>query len=448
MQCSLCCGGCAAADDVEINGLLAVDTGFTAKAKGRIYETESGVLQTKSGQDKVELEAGRGIALDNKDNSFVRLVVHGTENAAASGGYNAIDGNVSITVNGDREWKVMAPELTDEAIPVKGILATIGSPVNGNVSLTNVAKDAIEAEEGSINVTTGEGNIHIGDSGETERTVYAKKDILLETGLGKIDIHGKTETAEGDISLQTVNGNIQAGNLTAGNLVYAGTSHGDIILDLANAKAVVIRMPDNTPASRIGTIQAEAGGPGVTIQGKYIYAGNILSKGGSGPLTVDLQAPDGKATITDVVIDNLSSGSGTVVPKLWADRGFIRANNGYLAFGDIYTTDKIHAENPETSFALYGRTPTGDGEPHMYWNNIDLPHRTTPLLLAGSHVYTRMVDLLDENTYTWLFERDYLKYILEPEKPWTKHTGKIQYDPANIVSGQRANASGRELLAE
>ena len=246
----------AAADDVEIGGLLAVDTEFTAKAKGRIYETESGVVRTQSGTDKVELEAGRGIALDNRDNSFVRLVVHGTENANASGGYNAIDGNVSITVNGDRDWSLMAPEIMDEAIPVKGILATIGSPVNGNVSLVNVAKDAtvvlykngivtnkgeagegdvsiaadktivvtqeisaahdvsvksnaghiyvkhaIEAKEGSIRVTTGEGNIHVGDSGPNRKTITAKKDITLATDLGKIDIHGKTESLEGDITL-------------------------------------------------------------------------------------------------------------------------------------------------------------------------------------------------------------------------------------------------------
>ena len=150
----------------------------------------------------------------------------------------------------------MAPEIKDEAIPVKGILATIGSPVNGNVSLVNVAKDAtvvlykngivtnkgeagegdvsiaadktivvtqeisaahdvsvksnaghiyvkhaIEAKEGSINVTTGEGNIHVGDSGPNRKTITAKKDITLATDLGKIDIHGKTESLEGDITL-------------------------------------------------------------------------------------------------------------------------------------------------------------------------------------------------------------------------------------------------------
>jgi hypothetical protein len=219
---------------------------------------------------------------------------------------------------------------------------------------------------------------------------------------------------------------------------------------MASGKAVVIQSQANTPASHIGTIQAEAGGAGtdVAVTGNYISVGSILSKGGSDPLKVELEAPDREEVISEVAIDNISSGSGTVIPKLWADRGTIHVSNGYLAIGDIYTTDKIHADNPGTAFALYGRTPTGDGEPHMYWNNVDLPHRRTALLMTDSNVFTRMVDLLDEQTYTWLFERDYLKYVLAPEAPWAKHKGVLLYDRRHVVSGQRSNASEKELFSE
>ena len=110
--------------------------------------------------------------------------------------------------------------------------------------------------------------------------------------------------------------------------------------------------------------------------------------------------------------------------------------------------DKIHADNPATAFALYGRTPTGDGEPHMYWNDVTRPHQTTPLLMAGNGVYTWRVDLLDESTYTWLFERDYLKYVLEPQKPWTRYKGTLLYDYANIVNGQQNNAAEQDLAVE
>ena len=717
-----------AGNDIAIGGAVTVDTGFTAKAEGKIYETGSGVLQTKSNQDQVELEAGRSVAFENTNNSFVRLNVHGTESASAPGTYNAIDGNVSITANGDRDWTVSAPEFTDKDIPVKGILATVGSPVNGNVTLTNVGEDAtvvlykngivtnageagkgdvsltadkaivvtqgiqaandvavtsntghvfvknsLTAKEGSVNVSTGEGNIHIGanvasgqstalttgngnihiganiasgqdaalktgngiitvdnlvasndgnvslttgagdisvndkviartgsvtattsegdihigDNGPEENTVYAQQEVLLATDLGHIEISGRTLTqtgditmkagentyvsgqsnfiindngrvesgwdvnlegrngdihvtddivaqhsintqiegqgsvyfdddlssnasisitsdqgdinvdkaitsVNGDVSLSTTSGNIRvdgaikalndvsvvsdtgnislrdvtagsdvsleirksgdikADNVSAGNLVYTSTGKGDIFLDMASGKAVVIQSQANTPASHIGTIQAEAGGAGtdVAVTGNYINVGSILSKGGSDPLKVELEAPDGEEVISEVAIDNISSGSGTVIPKLWADRGTIHVSNGYLAIGDIYTTDKIHGDNPGTAFALYGRTPTGDGEPHMYWNNVDLPHRRTALLMTDSNVFTRMVDLLDERTYTWLFERDYLRYVLAPEAPWAKHKGVLLYDRRHVVSGQRSNASEKELFSE
>jgi hypothetical protein len=84
----------------------------------------------------------------------------------------------------------------------------------------------------------------------------------------------------------------------------------------------------------------------------------------------------------------------------------------------------------------------------MYWNNVDLPHRRTALLMTDSNVFTRMVDLLDEKTYTWLFERDYLKYVLAPEAPWAKHKGVLLYDRRHVVSGQRSNASEKELFSE
>ena len=866
-----------AGNDIAIGGAVTVDTGFTAKAEGKIYETGSGVLQTKSNQDQVELEAGRGVELENKNNSFVRLNVHGTESASAPGTYNAIDGNVSITANGDRDWTVSAPEFTDNDIPVTGILATVGSPVNGNVTLTNVGEDAtvvlykngieanageagkgdvsitadkaivvtqgiqaandvsvtsnkghvfvknsLTAKEGSANVgtgegnihiganvasgqgtalttgngnihiganiasgqdaalttgngkitvdnlvasnngnvslttgagdisvndkvlagkgsvsaTTGEGDIHIGDNGPNERTIFANQDITVTTESGTISIKGRTATTAGDITLSaksaaytpgsngmniiiedngevlaagyvnlkaengdlhitdkivsgegvtteitgeggvyfdrsvavkgdvvitadkgdihvdknvasvdgtismstmegdiqvgasvatdngdvslttgagdvsvdnkvsanngsvtvttdkgdikigdngpnertifanqditvatesgTINikgrtattagditlsaksaaytpgsngmniiiedngevlaagyvnlkaengdlhvtdkvlsgegltaetskqggvyfdrsvavkdsvsvvtdtgnisladakagndisleikksGNVEASSVIAGNLVYTSTGKGDIFLDMASGKAVVIQSQANTPASHIGTIQAEAGGAGtdVAVTGNYINVGIILSKGGSDTLKVELEAPDGEEVISEVAIDNISSGSGTVIPKLWADRGTIHVSNGYLAIGDIYTTDKIHGDNPGTAFALYGRTPTGDGEPHMYWNNVDLPHRRTALLMTDSNVFTRMVDLLDEQTYTWLFERDYLKYVLAPEAPWAKHKGVLLYDRRHVVSGQRSNASEKELFSE
>ena len=267
-----------AGDDVIIDRAITVVSDFTAKAKGRIYETESGVLKTTGDKDQVELEAGRGIAFTNENNSFIRLNVHGAENESAPGTYNAIDGNVSVTVNGDREWKVIAPEITDADIPVKGILATIGSPVNGNVTLTivgenatvvlykngivtnsgeagegnvsiatdkaivvtqgiqaanNVAvtsntghvfvKNSLTAKAGSANVSTGEGNIHIGAN------VASGQGTALTTGNGNIHIGANIASGQG-VALTTGNGKITVDNLVVANNgnVSLVTGAGDI----------------------------------------------------------------------------------------------------------------------------------------------------------------------------------------------------------------------------
>ncbi|MBR4907491.1 MAG: leukotoxin LktA family filamentous adhesin, partial [Acidaminococcaceae bacterium] len=268
-----------AGNDVVINSIITVDTDFTAKAKGQIYETASGVLQTTSEQDQVGLEAGRGITLENKNNSFVRLNVHGMENADASEGYNGIDGNVSITVNGDRDWTVSAPEITDKDIPVKGILATISSPVNGDVTLTNIAQDAtivmyetgivanggeagegnvriaadkaivvtqgiqaandvavtsnsghvyvknsLVATEGSANVSTGEGNLHIGAN------IVSGQDTVLTTGNGNISVKKSVTANNGNISLNTGAGDIDVNDkvISINGSVSATTGSGDI----------------------------------------------------------------------------------------------------------------------------------------------------------------------------------------------------------------------------
>ena len=310
---------------------------------------------------------------------------------------------------------------------------------NGDLHVT----DKVLSGEGLTAETSKQGSVFL------DRTVAVNDNVSVTTDTGNISL--SNAKAGNDISLEIKqSGDVKASSVTAGNLVHAKVNKGDIFLDLANGKAVVIDMQDNTPASHIGTIQADAGGQGtdVALTGNYIRTDSILSKGGNSPLTVELQAPDGNDLITDVTINNISSDKGTVVPTLWAEKGNVHVSNGYLAVGDIYTTDKIHADNPGTAFALYGRTPTGDGEPHMYWNNVDLPHRRTALLMTDSNVFTRMVDLLDERTYTWLFERDYLEYVLEPEAPWAKHTGVLLYDRGHVVSGQRSNASEKELFAE
>ena len=441
----------------------------TALTTGNGKITVDNLVASNNGN--VSLTTGAGdISVNDK-------VLAGKGSVSATTG----EGDIHIGDNGPNERTIFANQDITVAtesgtINIKGRTATTDGDITlsaksatytpGSNGMNIIIEDNGEVLAGGyVNLKAENGDLHVTDkvlSGEGltaetskqggvyfDRSVAVKENVSVVTDTGNISL--ANAKAGNDISLEIKkSGNVEASSVIAGNLVHASVAQGDIFLDMASGKAVVIQSQANTPASHIGTIQAEAGGAGtdVAVTGNYINVGSILSKGGSDPLKVELEAPDGEEVISEVAIDNISSGSGTVIPKLWADRGTIHVSNGYLAIGDIYTTDKIHGDNPGTAFALYGRTPTGDGEPHMYWNNVDLPHRRTALLMTDSNVFTRMVDLLDEQTYTWLFERDYLKYVLAPETPWAKHKGVLLYDRRHVVSGQRSNASEKELFSE
>ena len=43
-----------------------------------------------------------------------------------------------------------------------------------------------------------------------------------------------------------------------------------------------------------------------------------------------------------------------------------------LAVDDALAVDKIYIDNAQTNLAIFGRTPTRDGEQLVYWNNLDM----------------------------------------------------------------------------
>ena len=46
------------------------------------------------------------------------------------------------------------------------------------------------------------------------------------------------------------------------------------------------------------------------------------------------------------------------------------SGNSNLHISKLVVNDKLHAANNAVSVAVYGRTPTHDGERMVYWNNI------------------------------------------------------------------------------
>jgi len=55
-------------------------------------------------------------------------------------------------------------------------------------------------------------------------------------------------------------------------------------------------------------------------------------------------------------------------------------DEGDLAVDDVLSVDKIHLGNAQTDVAIYGRTPTRDGEQLVYWNDLGLATLCFPSL--------------------------------------------------------------------
>jgi hypothetical protein len=58
--------------------------------------------------------------------------------------------------------------------------------------------------------------------------------------------------------------------------------------------------------------------------------------------------------------------------NLWSNRGYVHVDEGQLLMDDVLAVDKIHFDNAQTDIAVFGRTPTRDGEQLTYWNNMSL----------------------------------------------------------------------------
>ena len=76
-----------------------------------------------------------------------------------------------------------------------------GEDVNMTVGKGNISiEKTVTAEQGNLDIRTKDGNIHIGDNGPSVKTVSAGGNVSLITDLGKIEVYGKTYTKNGSIT--------------------------------------------------------------------------------------------------------------------------------------------------------------------------------------------------------------------------------------------------------
>ena len=343
---------------------------------------------------------------------------------------------------------------------------------------------SVKAQEGSIDIQVGTGGVTIGNNGPKEKTVTAYKNIDVAVELGRIEIYGKTSTQTGDISMSaaestyvpggqniiidavkavrnlnatvldegdisldrdvnvignttvTINGK---GSVFGHNIVSGGTTHvaltnGDLFLNLAEGKAVVLRMENNTAASRVNTVKADAsGGAGLDVEltGNFIQIGTVEAKGGNSVLQLSaIGAGNQKLISGEISVGSLHSRTNTHMPTLWANRGNIHVDEGDLAIDDVLAVDKIHLENKLTDLAIFGRTPTRDGEQLYYWNNLELANsKTRPFTLyADGKVRTHRAVLIDAGRYYGKLYGDNLSVVDMMRERLTNEHGQYTFD--------------------
>ena len=187
--------------------------------------TVDGKTMTKKGDITV-------IARDEDDPSEQNLVItmRGELDAGTEKKENPdATGNLTLQVyNGDIKITDHTNATGDINVRVehKGNI-TFGVDVNTDGDLNFEVDDGdvtinhtVTSTEGSIKISSREGNIRIGDNGPTDETVTAKENVSLVTENGKIEVYGKTSTENGDITLKAANPQY-----------IAGTNGQNIIID-------------------------------------------------------------------------------------------------------------------------------------------------------------------------------------------------------------------------
>ena len=357
-------------------------------------------------------------------------------------------GGVTIGNNGPKEKTVTAYKNIDVAVEL-GRIEIYGktSTQTGDISMSAAESTYVPGGQNIIIAQYGEL-----DSGRDARLTGRNGDLHVTDAVKAVRNLNATVLDEGDISLDrdvnvignttvTINGK---GSVFGHNIVSGGTTHvaltnGDLFLNLAEGKAVVLRMENNTAASRVNTVKADAsGGAGLDVEltGNFIQIGTVEAKGGNSVLQLSaIGAGNQKLISGEISVGSLRSGNGTHMPSLWANRGNVHVDEGNLAIDDVLAKDKIHLENNLTDMAIFGRTPTRDGEQLYYWNNLSRAYdkqRSFQLYTDGK-VRTRRAVLIDAGRYYDKLYGDNLSVVDMMRERLTHLHGRFAFDSALLT---------------
>ncbi len=447
-------------ETIKAKNNVTVGTGTgTITIQGKT-STETGDITMKAGKDKYEkgwltgnfiikddgkVVSGGGVSLDGRngdifitDDILAKKSI--TANIAEQGSvYFQTDVNVNESVSiktdaGDIDvgHKVQA---------AKDIALATGK---GNINVGC----AVLSTGGSIDARVGTGDVTIGDNGPNVETVAAQEHINIDVDLGKIYINGKTSTKTGDIAM------------SAGDSQYTpGVQH--IIIDLNGAvdsgrdvrltgRNGDLHVTDAIQVKRDLYAQVlEEGGVyfdrkaavtgNLALAGDVIVADRITADNGGKVFRFSATGAFPKKVIDYFRVGSLSSKGGTEMPSLWTKHGYLHVYKGDITVEDAFAVDKIYLDNDLTNVAIFGRTPTRDGEQLVYWNNLEMADsksRSFQLYTDGK-VRTRGAVLIDAERYYNKLYGDNLSVVDMMRDRVSHERGKYTFDSAALTEPGR-----------
>ena len=422
---------------IEQNGLVdsARDINLTGR-NGDLHVTDA--IQAKRNLNATVKEEG-GVFFDKTATLTGDVTVHTEAGQIRIAGQ--VDGNLvdlssvrgDITVGGDinSETKVdigtQTGDITLQNVTAKGDVNVTGD--TSNISTKNIASQQ------NIVVTASQGNIQTEDI-----TAGSNANVAVQNG--NIQMHDVTASGNATIS------NTQQGSINGNNIVSAGTTrveltNGDLFLNLAEGKAVMVLMENNTEASRVNNVLAEASGattPDVELTGNYIQLGTLAAKNEKDVFQLSAMGAGNQKLIGgNFYVGSLSAQYGTHMPNLWSNRGYVHVDQGNLAMDDMLAVDKIHLENDQTTLATYGRIPTRDGEQLVYWNNLDMANSKTReyQLYTDGKVRTHRTVLVDADRNYGKLYGDNLSVVDMMRERVTNRHGQYTFDSALLTEPGR-----------
>ena len=367
--------------DIIIQGKTSTETGDITMKAGKNDYQKGWNLGNFIILDNGKLDSGGGVTLNGRNGDiFITDDIQAKKSITA----NIVDqGSVyferDVNVNGSVSIQ------TDDGDISVGHMVQAAENIDMTTNKGNIDIGcAVTSTGGSIDIRVGTGDVTIGDNGPNVDTVTAQDNINIDVDLGKIYVKGKTSTQTGDISMSAGGSQYTPGAqniiIDLNGLVDSGR---DVSLterngDLHVTDAILVKRNLTTKVREDGGVYFEKLAilkGDLALSGNDIYARGITAVTDGSVFKFSATGPDDQKLIgRNFYVGSLRSKYGTQMPSLWTQYGYLHVDKGDLAVDDALAVDKLYIDNSQTNLAIYGRTPTHDGEQLVYWNNLDMAY--------------------------------------------------------------------------